>query len=194
MWRLLPFAYKNLCSRVHPAQHSLRNYWQRRNVFSELSSAMQIMENRMKEMDREMNKLFDGLQRGSPLKRSPFEWIKGKEIPVLSKDGKNKNYQVELDMEGMDPEDIKITLKNNELTVTARKEEKGSDGSHFIRENKYHYTLPDNINPDAIRSTLADGILTIEAPLPALESKEIPVNIENSSSGSDSDKDSKKPQ
>lgn len=197
-WRLLPFVCKNLCSRVYTGQQvcGIRNYWRRRNMFSELSSAMQMVENRMKEMDREVNRMFDELQRGSPLKLprslSPLEYFRGREIPVVSKDGKNQNYQLQLDMEGMSPEDINITLKNNQLTVAARKEEKGSDGSQVVSEYKYHYTLPDNINPDAIRSTYADGILTIEAPLPALESKEIPVKIEHSDSSSDSDKDSKK--
>ncbi|GFS86207.1 SHSP domain-containing protein [Nephila pilipes] len=167
-----------------------RHYW-RRNAFSELSSALQTMENRMRDMDREMNKFFDEFQRGSPVKLarilSPLEWSRTREIPVISKDGEGRVFKVELDMHGMQPENINVTLKDQELTIAARKEEERSDGSRFVRESKYHYTLPKEVNPEAIRSSLVEGVLTIEAPLPAIESKEIPVKIESSDSNSDSE-------
>ncbi|GIX78228.1 SHSP domain-containing protein [Caerostris darwini] len=90
---------------------SVRNYW-RRNMFSELSSAMQSVENRMREMDKEMNRLFDDIQRSSPVKLprifSPIDWAHTREIPVISKDGDGRVYKVELDMQGMEPEDIKV--------------------------------------------------------------------------------------
>ncbi|CAL1277657.1 unnamed protein product [Larinioides sclopetarius] len=168
----------------------VRNYW-RRGAFSELSSAIQSMENRMREMDREMNRFFEDVQRTSPVKLpnilSPLEWSRTREIPVIAKDGGGRVYKVELDMQGMEPEDINVTLKDQELTILAKKEEKRSDGSRFVRESKYHYTLPKEVNPETIRSSLIDGVLTIEAPLPALESKEIPIKIEGSSGNSNSE-------
>ncbi|GFQ93891.1 SHSP domain-containing protein [Trichonephila clavata] len=91
-------------------------------------------------------------------------------------------------MQGMQPEDINVTLKDQELTIAARKVEERSDGSRFVRESKYHYTLPKEVNPEAIRSSLVEGILAIEAPLPAIESKEIPVKIESSHGDSEGKK------
>ncbi|KAF8796943.1 protein lethal(2)essential for life-like [Argiope bruennichi] len=168
----------------------VRNYW-RRNAFSELSSAIQAMENRMRDMDREMSRFLEDFQRTSPVKLpnilSPLEWSRTREIPVIAKDGDGRVFKVELDMQGMEPEDINVTLKDQELSITAKKEEKRSDGSRFVRESKYHYTLPKEVNPEAIRSSLIDGVLTIEAPLPALESKEIPIKIEGSSNSNNSE-------
>lgn len=162
-----------------------RNYWRRRDAFSELSSAVQSVENYVKEMDKEMNRVFGEFQRASPVKfpqilLSPFERSQVRDIPVVSTNDDGRLYKLELDMEGMKPEDINITLKNNELSITARRDEKRDDGSRFVRENTYHYTLPSEINADTVRSSLTDGILTIEAQLPALESKEIPIKIEGS--------------
>ncbi|KAG8185211.1 hypothetical protein JTE90_025883 [Oedothorax gibbosus] len=159
-----------------------RNYW-RRSAFSELSSAMQTIENRMRDMDRDMNRLFNDIQSSSPFRIprlfSPFE--SSRDIPVVAMNKDDRSYRLELDMHGMEPENINVTLKNHELTITAKREEKKPDGSRMVRENTYHYTLPEEVNPEVIRSSLSNGVLTIEAPLPALESKEIPVKIEGSS-------------
>lgn len=159
------------------------SYWRRRDAISELSNAVQSFENYMKEFDREMNRVFGDFRRMSPINIprifAPFDLGRSRDIPVVSTDGDNKLYKLELNMQGMKPEDINISLKDNELSITARRDEKNEDGSRFVRESAYHYTLPSEINPDTVRSTFSNGILTIEAQLPALESKEIPINIES---------------
>lgn len=191
-------------SKIFPAARNLsrmckhrtgiqRNYWRRRgDSFSELSSAMQSVENYMKDVDREMNRVFGDFQRLSPVKIprlfAPLDWGRSRDIPVVSTDGDSRLYKLELEMEGMKPEDINITLRDNELTVTARRDEKRDDGSRFVRENSYHYTLPSEINPESVRSSYSNGILIIEAQLPALESKEIPINIENGEKSSNDQK------
>ncbi|XP_035213166.1 alpha-crystallin A chain-like [Stegodyphus dumicola] len=181
------------CGSLCPENNiGVRYYWRRRNAFSELSSAVQALEDSVRDMDREMNQLFSNIQRASPFRIpqlfSPFEWGRAREIPVISSDADGRRYKVEMDMQGMAPEDIKITLKDQELTVTARRSEKRDDGSRYEHEHSYHYTLPKEVDVDTIRSSLTDGVLTIEAQLPALEAKEIPVTIE-SSSGSENKAD-----
>lgn len=185
-----------ICRVLYPSSEIHRNYWRRRDMFSDLSTAVQSIENYMREMDKEMNRVFKDFQRVSPVKFPPifssFDADRVRDIPVVSTDGDSRSYKLELDMEGMKPEDIHITLRSNELTVTARRDEKREDGSRFVKENSYHYTLPNQINPDTIRSSLTNGVLTIEAPLPAIESKEIPVTIENGrKSSSDSNEKNK---
>lgn len=175
---------------LFPRNAIQRSYWGRRDSFSELSTAMRSVENYMREMDKEMNRIFGSSPVKLPRIFDPFNFSRFREIPVVST-GEGKSYKLDLDMKGMEPENINITLKDHDLTVTARRDEKREDGSRFVRENTYHYTLPSEINPDTVRSTLADGILTIEAALPAVESKEIPINVEceqKSSSDSDSEK------
>ncbi|GFT42190.1 SHSP domain-containing protein [Trichonephila clavipes] len=135
----------------------IRSYW-RRSAFSELSSALQTMENRMRDMDREMNRFFDEFQRVGPVKLAkvftPLDWSRTREIPVISKDGDGRTFKVEMDMQGMQPEDISVSLKDQELTIAARKEEERSDGSRFVRESKYHYTVPKEILKERSSDTL----------------------------------------
>ncbi|XP_054712914.1 heat shock protein beta-11-like [Uloborus diversus] len=173
----------------------IRGYWRRRDSLSEISSAFQTMEKYMREMDKEMNRVFNDIQRVSPVRIprmfSPFGSDSEKELPIISTDKDSRVYKLELEMQGMKPEDIKLTVKHNELTVRARCEEERSDGSRYVKENSYHYTLPKEVNPDSIRCSLTDGVLTIEAPLPALESKEIPVTIESDEQKNSSDNTTK---
>lgn len=85
----------------------------------------------------------------------------------------------------MSPEDVRISMKNNVMTIEGRKEQKSEDG----RSRSYHefmrkFTLPENVKPEDVRSVLTpEGYLKIEAPLPqpALmepeKPKEIPIEF-----------------
>lgn len=54
------------------------------------------------------------------------------------------------------------------LQVHAKHEEK-SDSKSVYREYNREFLLPKGTNPEAIKSSLSkDGVLTVEAPLPAL--------------------------
>ena len=64
--------------------------------------------------------------------------------------------------------------------VHAKHEEK-SDNRSVYREYNREFLLPKGVNPEDIRSSLSkDGVLTVEAPLPAIEggsgeSRSIPI-------------------
>lgn len=54
------------------------------------------------------------------------------------------------------------------VKVHAKHEEK-SDSKSVYREYNREFLLPKGTNPEAIKSSLSkDGVLTVEAPLPAL--------------------------
>ena len=65
--------------------------------------------------------------------------------------------------------------------VHAKHEEK-SDNKSVYREYNREFLLPKGVNPELIRSSLSkEGILTVEAPLPAIESgseRRIPITNE----------------
>lgn len=88
-----------------------------------------------------------------------------------------------LDVSGFKPENLKVDVKGNELTMSGKHEEKSSDGSIIERSFTRKYTLPDTVNIEAVTSSLAsDGqILRIQLPLkrPAIEdaTKEIPIKV-----------------
>ena len=65
------------------------------------------------------------------------------------------------------------------LQVQAKHEEK-SDTKSVYREYNREFLLPKGTNPEVIRSSLSkDGILTVEAPLPALDQAERMIPIKH---------------
>ncbi|XP_076328721.1 alpha-crystallin B chain-like [Tachypleus tridentatus] len=187
--RLSPWFRRNVFYRSFtPAQ--VRRCSGRRWVepFSELSSVIRNMERQVQEVDREVKRMFDEVERASPLRfprvLQPWWWSRRRNVPVETTGDEKRQYKLELDMSDFNPEDIKITVKDNLLTVYARQDVKKPDGSRFLREYNHEYTLPEEVNPESVRSVLnPNGTLIVEAPLPAVElpqPKEIPVTKEHS--------------
>ena len=95
-----------------------------------------------------------------------------------------KAYLVKADLAGMKPEDIKIEVKNNVLTVSGeRKLEKKEEGENGYRriEREYgsftrSFTLPETAEGDSIDASYTDGVLTVSIPKRAEpEPRQIPV-------------------
>jgi len=83
-----------------------------------------------------------------------------------------KAYLVKADLAGMKPEDIKIEVKNNVLTVSGERKlerkEEGEDGYRRI-EREYgsftrSFTLPETAEGDNIDANYKDGVLTVTIP------------------------------
>ena len=82
-------------------------------------------------------------------------------------------FDVSLDTSGYRPDEIKVGVENNTLTVEANHDEKAEDGSkHVVRRFTRKYTLPTGCKPETVTSNLsADGVLMITAPKLAIEDK-----------------------
>ena len=86
----------------------------------------------------------------------------------------NGSFEIELAAPGMTKDDFSIHLTdNNTLELKMEKkqsnEEKKDDKSYLRKEFSYQsyaqtFTLPDTVASDAIKATMADGILTITLP------------------------------
>lgn len=114
------------------------------------------------------------------------EWGEGGErssrlaIDVEREDG---NLVVRADVPGVKPEDVKIEVEDDVLTVSAeheRREEK-KDKHYLRRERRYgavarSVALPPGVDPKAIKAHAHDGVVEVIVPLPS-ESKKEPVKI-----------------
>ena len=84
-------------------------------------------------------------------------------------------FEVALNVNGFQPKDINVSVKDNMLTVSGSHEEKSSDGcSYSSRQFSRSFRIPDNVKVEEFKSRLLkDGrTLRIEAPLvPAVEEK-----------------------
>jgi len=94
--------------------------------------------------------------------------LEGLSSPLISGDeGSEKTLKLRFDVSQYAPEEIVLKTIDNKLLVHAKHEEK-SETKSVYREYNREFLLPNGVNPELIRSSLSkDGVLTVEAPLPA---------------------------
>src|SRR5271156_6211772 len=89
--------------------------------------------------------------------------------PLIRDESDGKTLRLRFNVNQYRPEEVTVKTVDNRLLVQAKHEEKSAQKTVF-REYNQEFMLPRGTNPEAITSTLSmDGILTVEAPLPALE-------------------------
>jgi len=134
-------------------------------------------------IQQEMNRLFDEffeLPKGSPF-GSPFglrslNTFEGFEdfTPRLDVYETEKEINIRAELPGMEEKDIDISLHNNVLTISGKKEseevEKGK--SFYRRERSYgafqrSIELPDEVDETKIEANYDKGILKVTVPKPA---------------------------
>ncbi|XP_068082413.1 alpha-crystallin A chain [Anabrus simplex] len=82
-----------------------------------------------------------------------------------NKDG----FKVNLDVHQFKPEEVTVKTVGNSVVVEAKHEERPDEHGYISRQFQRRYSLPDDVDPDAVTSKLSsDGILLIEAPKKAL--------------------------
>jgi HSP20 family protein len=85
-------------------------------------------------------------------------------------EGKDE-YRIEVAAPGLNKEDFKVNLENNELTISANKEVKKEEKEETFTRREFGYstfcrtfTLPDTVKGESIKAEHKDGILTIHVP------------------------------
>ncbi len=92
-------------------------------------------------------------------------------IPAIDVEETENEYIVKAELPGLSKEDIKISLRENSVTISGeRKKEKEEKGKTYHRVEmvygKFARTiqLPDEIQPDKAKAEYKNGILTITLP------------------------------
>lgn len=91
--------------------------------------------------------------------------------PACEIHDEEKMYTISLDIPGLRQEDIDIEVKDNHLHITGeRKYEKKTDKNNVLRSEKRYgkfsrvFSLPQNVNSDAIEASFENGVLEIALP------------------------------
>jgi HSP20 family protein len=89
--------------------------------------------------------------------------------PLVDVEENDQEYVVEAELPGVKREDVEIELLGNELSLTgqvAPRERTGTMRRQARRTGRFEYrvTLPDQVDPDRIDASLAEGVLTIRIP------------------------------
>jgi len=90
-----------------------------------------------------------------------------------------------LELPGVDPSEIEVTVSGNQLVVRGekREERKGTEGNFYFQETQYGrferaFTLPEGVKTDGVKATYTNGILEVTLPAEGLAaSKKIPVEV-----------------
>jgi len=94
------------------------------------------------------------------------------------------NIRIEVDLPGMNKQDISISYADDILTVKGTRKIESEEDQHFIRKERQvgsfsrSFPVPGDIESSAIKATFKEGVLTIT--LPKTEEKKnsssIPIN------------------
>ncbi|HEX5375663.1 MAG TPA: Hsp20/alpha crystallin family protein [Solirubrobacterales bacterium] len=102
-------------------------------------------------------------------------------VDVLRKNG---SVILRADLPGITPEEVKVTVEDDVLTISGEHTEESEEeqGSYMRRERRFgsfsrSMTLPAGVKAEDIESTTRDGVLEVTIPMPGSEAKE-PVEIE----------------
>jgi HSP20 family protein len=81
------------------------------------------------------------------------------------------NLNLDIDLPGLSPEDVDVTIHENRLTVKGeyKADEEGKRGDVRFRERRYgkfqrSVTLPSSVNTDATEAEFQDGVLKLTLP------------------------------
>ena len=120
-------------------------------------------------MQREINKMFDNFFRGGTLEDGSL----GSSVwtPAVDVEERDDEYQVKVELPGVNKDDVKITMQDNVLTIRGeKKQEKESKNSNYHRVERSYgsfqrsFTLPTSVKHDKIEASYKEGILTIGLP------------------------------
>ncbi|XP_019553928.2 protein lethal(2)essential for life-like [Aedes albopictus] len=96
---------------------------------------------------------------------------------VVSKKS-NGDFQINVNVEQFEPEELSVKATGKHLTVEGKHEEKDDQDGYVLRHFVHRYQLPEGHDNEKISSTLSsDGVLTISAPKLALPGPDQKISI-----------------
>jgi HSP20 family protein len=116
-------------------------------------------------LDRMFGDFFDGHERN---------WM-----PAIDVERKNGSLVVRADVPGLTPEEVKIEVENDILTVSGEHEERKEEkDKHFLRRERRYgsfsrsLALPAGVDAKKIKASTHDGVVEVTIPLPSEAKKE----------------------
>ena len=116
------------------------------------------------DIDRMIQEFFDG---------SHFfpAWENGSKNPPIDVIENGKNFQVNVDLAGVNPDDVEVYVTDGFLTIKGEKEEEteNKEGEYLYQETQYGLfqrtiSLPDTADCDQAGATFKNGILKVKVP------------------------------
>lgn len=90
-------------------------------------------------------------------------YVGGASVPQINISKNENDYKILMSVPGLTKEDIKITTKDNVLTISFEKQEK-TEKTQFVSSFKRSYSLPDDVKEKDIIGKVENGILELTLP------------------------------
>jgi len=122
-------------------------------------------------LQREIDRLFDDFARGVPT----FGTLGTPElVPSIDVTETDKEIEITAELPGLEEKDVQINVADNVLTIRGEKkaEKEQKDNDYRLVERSYGsfaraLELPAGVDPDAIKASIAKGVLRVIVPKPA---------------------------
>jgi HSP20 family protein len=121
-------------------------------------------------LQREIDRLFDDFTRGFP----SFTGNASALMPSMDVTETDKDIEITAELPGLEEKDVQINVADNLLTIRGEKkaEKEEKDKNYRLVERSYGsfertLELPDGVNADAIKASIAKGVLKVTVPKPA---------------------------
>jgi HSP20 family protein len=131
------------------------------------------------DMFRRYSPLFGPLFGRSPVSGEEEEWA-----PVADISETDKEYVIKAELPEVKKEDVKITLEDGVITLAGeRRQEREQKEENEIRVERFYgkfsrsFSLPDNVDANAIRAESKDGVLRVRIPKKQATARK-PISIE----------------
>ena len=120
------------------------------------------------QMRREMDRLFDRFFESWPFRGFAET---GRWMPSVDVSETDKELIVRVELPGMDPKEIDISVSGNVLTVKGERKherEEKKENFHLVERSSGSFSrsiqLPTDVQSDKIKATYKDGVLSISMP------------------------------
>src|SRR3984957_17157986 len=98
---------------------------------------------------------------------APLDVVQGPWVPLADLSETDDAYVVEVDLPGVNRDQVNIQLQDRELVITGEIPESEKKGRLHRRPPgrfEFHTYLPGDVNADAVNAQLSDGVLTVTIP------------------------------
>ncbi len=136
----------------------------------------------------EMNRLFNSFfDTPTPANGTTFRrWI-----PAMDLVETESSYVLKADLPGLSESDVTIELDDNVLTISGERKAEHEDrkAGYYRVERSYgsfrrSLTLPEGVDPEAVKATFENGVLDVTVPKPAQqEPRKVQITVSGAAAG-----------
>jgi len=128
---------------------------------------------------------------------SQSPWLPRMAYPAVESFRRGEKYILRVELPGVDPKDIEMSVEDGRLTLKGEKRDEGreEDKDHYLREVGYgrfqrSFRLPRGVKAEELKARHENGVLTVTIPARSLAdaSRRVPIQI-SAESGSAREKD-----